>query len=57
MSVGHTTIPSQQSTSHINYRAYSQAQETLKNNEDIPFSDEEIDAFLPEELQMIPKHS
>jgi len=32
-------------------RAYKKAQESLKYNEDMTFSDEEIDAFLPRELQ------
>lgn len=34
-----------------NYQAYKKAQEALKINEDMTFSDEEIDAFLPKELK------
>lgn len=34
-----------------NYKAYSAAQEALQNLEDMTFSDEEIDAFLPRELK------
>jgi hypothetical protein len=30
-----------------NFKAYTQAQNALKNLEDMTFSDEEIDAFLP----------
>lgn len=33
------------------YAAYKKAQEALKKNEDMTFSDEEIDAFLPKELK------
>ncbi|MBF8275848.1 MAG: hypothetical protein HW390_921 [Candidatus Brocadiaceae bacterium] len=33
------------------YQAYKKAQEALKRNEDMTFSDEEIDAFLPKELK------
>jgi len=33
------------------YQAYKKAQEALKQLEDMTFSDEEIDAFLPKELQ------
>ncbi|AXE36752.1 SLATT domain-containing protein [Chromobacterium phragmitis] len=33
------------------YTAYSKAQEALKHNEDMTFSDAEIDAFLPNELR------
>lgn len=33
------------------YQAYKKAQEALKHNEDMTFSDEEIDAFLPKELK------
>lgn len=33
------------------YEAYKKAQEALKHNEDMTFSDDEIDAFLPEELK------
>ena len=34
-----------------NYRAYTKAQEALKNLEDMTFSDAEIDAFLPKALK------
>ena len=34
-----------------NYAAYKKAQEALKNLQDMTFSDEEIDAFLPKELK------
>ena len=34
-----------------NPRAYRKAQKALKQNEDMTFSDEEIDAFLPTELK------
>ena len=34
-----------------NSRAYRKAQEALKRLEDLTFSDAEIDAFLPKELQ------
>lgn len=33
------------------YQAYKKAQEALKQLEDMTFSDEEIDAFLPKELK------
>ena len=33
------------------FQAYRKAQEALKQNEDMTFSDEEIDAFLPNELK------
>ena len=33
------------------YQAYKNAQEALKQLEDMTFSDEEIDAFLPKELK------
>lgn len=33
------------------YAAYKKAQEALKRNEDMTFSDQEIDAFLPRELK------
>ncbi len=33
------------------FQAYKKAQEALKQNEDMTFSDEEIDAFLPNELR------
>ncbi|MBN3124379.1 SLATT domain-containing protein [Pectobacterium brasiliense] len=34
-----------------NYKAYTAAQEALKKFEDMTFSDDEIDAFLPKELK------
>jgi hypothetical protein len=34
-----------------NYKAYKKAQEALKQGEDMTFSDDEIDAFLPKELK------
>ncbi|ABI55739.1 SLATT domain-containing protein [Alkalilimnicola ehrlichii MLHE-1] len=34
-----------------NFKAYKKAQEALKNLEDMTFSDEEIDAFLPKSLK------
>lgn len=40
-----------------NFKAYSRAQESLKKLEDMTFSDEEIDAFLPKELKRISKGS
>ena len=36
------------------YQAYKKAQEALKQLEDMTFSDEEIDAFLPKELKKNP---
>ena len=33
------------------YEAYKKAQQALKYSEDMTFSDEEIDAFLPSELK------
>lgn len=36
-----------------NVKAYKQAQKALKDLEDMTFSEEEIDAFLPKELKMI----
>lgn len=33
------------------FQAYRKAQEALKHNEDMTFSDDEIDAFLPKELK------
>lgn len=38
-----------------NFKAYSRAQESLKKLEDMTFSDEEIDAFLPRELKRVSK--
>ncbi|KUF41572.1 hypothetical protein AS359_01875 [Comamonas kerstersii] len=40
-----------------NFEAYSRAQEALKKLEDMTFSDEEIDAFLPKELKRISKEA
>ena len=34
-----------------NFQAYRKAQTALKKYEDLTFSDEEIDAFLPKELK------
>lgn len=34
-----------------NFKAYRKAQEALKKSEDMTFSDDEIDAFLPKELK------
>jgi hypothetical protein len=36
---------------HTNSRAYGEAQDALKNKEDLTFSDAEIDAFLPGPLK------
>lgn len=36
------------------YKAYKKAQEALKRQEELTFSDEEIDAFLPKELKKCP---
>ncbi|EHW92744.1 hypothetical protein ECDEC11A_1805 [Escherichia coli DEC11A] len=33
------------------FEAYKKAQDALKNKEDLTFSEEEIDAFLPKELK------
>ncbi|MDP3189276.1 SLATT domain-containing protein [Limnobacter sp.] len=38
-----------------NFKAYCRAQESLKKLEDMTFSDEEIDAFLPKELKRTSK--
>ena len=38
-----------------NFKAYSRARESLKKLEDMTFSDEEIDAFLPKELKRVSK--
>jgi hypothetical protein len=38
---------------HTDGKAYGQAQGALKNNEDLTFSDAEIDAFLPGPLKRI----
>ncbi len=38
-----------------NFKAYGRAQESLKKLEDMTFSDEEIDAFLPKELKRVSK--
>ena len=40
-------------TPSTNYKAYKEAQEALKKLEDMTFSDEEIDAFLPKELKSV----
>jgi len=34
-----------------NFKAYTLAKEALKNNEELTFTDAEIDAFLPEKLR------
>ena len=34
-----------------NFKAYKKAQDALKNMEDMTFSDDEIDKFLPKELR------
>lgn len=39
------------SAPHTNEKAYSDAQDALKNKEDLTFSDAEIDAFLPMPLK------
>ena len=39
-----------------NFKAYSMAQEALKKREDMTFSDNEIDAFLPKELKRTSKN-
>jgi len=44
----HTVYTGSPST---NYKGYKKAQEALKKYEDMTFSDEEIDAFLPAELK------
>jgi hypothetical protein len=36
---------------HTNSKAYGEAQDALKNNEDLTFTDADIDAFLPEPLK------
>lgn len=36
---------------HTNSKAYKEAQDRLQNKEDLTFSDEEIDAFLPADLK------
>ena len=41
----YSTVPS------TNSRAYTEAQEALKQNEEMTFSDKEIDAFLPTQLR------
>ena len=38
-----------------NSKAYARAQDALKNREDLTFSDQEIDAFLPRELKRVGK--
>lgn len=44
----HTVYAGSPST---NYQAYKKAQKSLKINEELTFSDEEINAFLPKELR------
>jgi len=44
----HAIYSAAPSTTH---KAYKEAQKALKQSEDMTFSDEEIDAFLPEELK------
>jgi hypothetical protein len=39
------------SAPHTDGKAYGEAQDSLKNNEDLTFSDSEIDAFLPGPLK------
>lgn len=39
------------SAPNTSYQAYREAQKALKQNEDMTFSDQEIDAFLPNELK------
>lgn len=39
------------SASSTNYKTYVEAQKVLKELEDMTFSDDEIDAFLPKELK------
>ncbi|HHR6129852.1 TPA: SLATT domain-containing protein [Providencia alcalifaciens] len=41
--------------SSTNYAAYKKAQEAMKKLEDMTFSDEEIDTFLPKELKRTSK--
>lgn len=45
----HKGVPS------TDYKAYQKAQKALKGREDMTFSDEEIDAFLPKELKRTSK--
>jgi SMODS and SLOG-associating 2TM effector domain family 4 len=40
---------------HTDGKAYGQAQNALKNKEDLTFSEAEIDAFLPAPLKRLPK--
>ena len=47
----HATYSGAPSTTH---QAYGRAQKALKQLEDMTFSDEEIDAFLPKELKKNP---
>jgi SMODS and SLOG-associating 2TM effector domain family 4 len=42
------------SVPHTNGKAYAEAQDALKNKEDLTFSDAEIDAFLPGPLKRVP---
>jgi hypothetical protein len=41
------------SAPHTDGKAYGQAQDALKNREDLTFSDDEVDAFLPGPLKRI----
>ena len=40
---------------NTNSKAYGKAQDALKNKEDLTFTDEEIDAFLPDPLKRNPR--
>lgn len=42
---------------HTNSKAYKKAQDRLQNKEDLTFSDEEIDAFLPAGLKRNRNHN
>jgi len=39
---------------HTNSKAYGNAQDALKNHEDLTFTDSEIGAFLPASLKRTP---
>jgi SMODS and SLOG-associating 2TM effector domain family 4 len=45
------------SAPHTNGKAYAEAQDALKNREDLTFSDAEIDAFLPGPLKRLPSRA
>jgi hypothetical protein len=45
------------SAPHTNGTAYAKAQKALKELEEYTFSDEEIDAFLPQKLKLIGRHA